>query len=128
MLSVKSSKFVVIYLPLIVYLGAIFTSSCFHRVPLPFIDRLSVDKIYHCLEYVPVGFLIFRAFNQGVNLSKRYTIILVIITGALYGLSDEIHQYFVPGRYFSWWDLTANVVGVSIGSWIYRKWGLGIRV
>jgi VanZ family protein len=124
MLSGKTAKFTYIYLPLIAYLSAIFVFSSFHRVPLPFIDRLSVDKIYHCLEYIPVGFLIFRSFDKGANLKKSYTFLLVILLGALYGLSDEVHQYFVPGRYFSWWDLTANVAGVSIGSWIYKKWGL----
>ena len=35
-------------------------------------------------------------------------IILVI----LYGVSDEIHQLFVPGRFFSLSDILTNTAGI----------------
>jgi VanZ family protein len=39
-----------------------------------------------------------------------------------YGLLDEWHQTFVPGRYGSFTDAGFNVIGAVIGLWIYRSW------
>jgi VanZ family protein len=40
---------------------------------------------------------------------------LLIVLGVLYGLSDEWHQSFVPGRTPSLGDLAADGVGVLVG-------------
>jgi VanZ family protein len=48
--------------------------------------------------------------------------------GALYGISDEIHQYFVPGRVMDWTDAVADTCGIALGSWFFhhrRKTALG---
>ncbi|MCD6268587.1 MAG: VanZ family protein, partial [Deltaproteobacteria bacterium] len=37
----------------------------------------------------------------------------------LYGLSDEIHQYYVPNREFSWMDLLADGAGGYFGARIW---------
>jgi len=39
----------------------------------------------------------------------------------LYGISDEIHQYFVPFRYSSVMDVVADGLGASLGISIYIK-------
>lgn len=41
-----------------------------------------------------------------------FSFILVI----LYSASDEIHQYFVPGRYVSMIDLLCDGIGGMIGA------------
>jgi VanZ family protein len=41
------------------------------------------------------------------------------IIGVLYGISDEIHQLFVPGRYFSLQDILINSIGVILASTLY---------
>jgi VanZ family protein len=40
---------------------------------------------------------------------------LVLVFSALYGLSDEFHQLFVPRRQFDLKDLAADVAGGTIG-------------
>ena len=120
---VKSHNFRYYYLPLIVYAIAIYVFSCMHKVPLPQIDRLSTDKIYHVIEYSMLGYLLMRVFD--FKMAGRKTWLLVLsssLLGALYGVSDEIHQYFVPGRYFSYWDMAADGVGTVLGCWIYVKY------
>jgi len=34
---------------------------------------------------------------------------------AVYGLFDEIHQIFIPGRYFEWLDFLSDLIGALIG-------------
>ncbi|MBT8489380.1 MAG: VanZ family protein [Gemmatimonadetes bacterium] len=41
--------------------------------------------------------------------------IWLLLAGALYGLSDEIHQMYVPGRSPDPADLAADVVGLLLG-------------
>ena len=40
---------------------------------------------------------------------------LLVAAGALYGVSDEWHQAFVPGRTASFLDWIADVTGVLVG-------------
>ena len=120
----KSQIFRLYYLPVIVYAAVIFIFSCFHTVPLPTIDKLSTDKIYHAIEYSIFGYLIIRLVNFKLRGNKIWLVIVIsILFGALYGISDEIHQYYVPGRYFSYWDMAADAAGCFIGCWIFRKYG-----
>lgn len=39
-----------------------------------------------------------------------------------YGLVDEWHQTFIPGRYGSFTDVSLDVVGAISGLLIYRAW------
>jgi VanZ family protein len=43
-------------------------------------------------------------------------LVITLIFGTLYGLTDEWHQSFVPERQASARDLAADAVGVAIGS------------
>ena len=45
----------------------------------------------------------------------RYIGLWALITATLYGLSDEIHQIFVPGRQFCIYDLLADAIGAIMG-------------
>lgn len=41
----------------------------------------------------------------------------VLAVGSLFGLSDEWHQTFVPGRVFSLGDLAFDALGLALGVW-----------
>lgn len=79
------------------------------------------DKIHHALAYMPLGFLLLRGI-VGKGEYRRQALGLAICIGALYGISDEIHQHFVPGRFMDWTDAAADAVGVTLGSGIFAKW------
>ena len=38
------------------------------------------------------------------------------------GMGDEIYQHFLPGRFFTWYDVFLNFVGGILGLIVY--WGL----
>jgi hypothetical protein len=40
------------------------------------------------------------------------------VLSAGYALSDELHQRTVPGRYFDLWDLSADLAGIGLCSFI----------
>jgi VanZ family protein len=47
-------------------------------------------------------------------------ILFTVIFGLVYGLSDEFHQLYVPGRSCSGFDLIIDTAGSFLGSLIGR--------
>ncbi len=47
--------------------------------------------------------------------------VLAFVLTAGYGVLDELHQAWVPGRYATWTDVSLNVIGAAIGLWVYRR-------
>lgn len=101
--------------PAIAWAAAIFIQSSFSEIPAPELGFDWQDKIYHAIEYAMLGFLQHRAFFfQKNQFFKSYAGILTWLLGSLYAISDEIHQYFVPGRSADIGDALADVAGISI--------------
>ena len=71
------------------------------------------DKILHIIEYFVLVFLTQNAFKTNNFLNKNL-ILYSILFSTVYGISDEFHQLFVPGREFSIYDMTADFVGSSL--------------
>jgi VanZ family protein len=44
-----------------------------------------------------------------------------ILTASLYGVTDEVHQLFVPFRESSWQDWLADATGSGLGAVVVRK-------
>lgn len=86
--------------------------------PLPFVPRslLTQDKLAHLLAYTLLGAFV-RAALDGARLHPRTALALAAALATLYGLSDELHQFFVPGRDMSGGDLLADALGASLGAW-----------
>lgn len=84
------------------------------------------DKVLHFAAYSLLGFLTARwlAFDrpEWSSLAIRVT---AIAACCLFGLSDEIHQSFVPGRVPSAADLAADALGSVFGTWVYLNVFLG---
>ncbi|HZJ10327.1 MAG TPA: VanZ family protein [Trueperaceae bacterium] len=67
------------------------------------------DKVAHAFAYLVLGGL--AALATG---SRAGGALLAV----LYGISDEIHQSFVPGRTPELWDLVADASGALVGAWL----------
>ena len=76
------------------------------------------DKVVHVLAYAPLGFLLVYALSRSTSSSNL--IFFGVFLAFLYGLTDEIHQAFVPGRDASALDVMADGTGAMIGSFIYK--------
>lgn len=70
------------------------------------------DKLAHFIEYGVLGFLLYMAhYATYPRQSVVKRIVLSTLFTFLYGVTDEIHQLFVPTREFSLYDLMADASG-----------------
>ncbi len=108
--------------PLYIYAGIIFFVSGMSK-PLPEIDIPYLDKLLHVLEYGIFALFAGRAFK---NSSRSAVVenfrILAALCAIGYGISDEFHQLFVVGRYFSVFDIIADSVGGILGAFIHGRY------
>ena len=76
--------------------------------------------VLHFIEYSIFGALLALSIVQiPERISCKFNS-MVLFVGTIYGASDEIHQFFVPGRYCAWSVFFADVVGVIFGVFIFR--------
>jgi hypothetical protein len=79
----------------------------------------------HLTEYGVLAALLWWALH-GTGL--RYPATGALVLAVLYGMTDEIHQSFVPGRNMSVDDLMVDLIGASAALLIVtlcRAWRLG---
>lgn len=73
-----------------------------------------VRKLAHFTLYTLGGILIFNLFNS-FKLKNREKIGYSLLVGALYAITDEIHQLFVPGRSGMIKDIFIDTLGIITG-------------
>jgi len=72
--------------------------------------------IYHFLAFFFLSLFLLISMTQG----KHKTFFLVaIFVAILYGISDEIHQFFIPGRYCSLIDILTDSIGILSSGILY---------
>ena len=79
----------------------------------PLLNSFIVRKFAHFFEYAVLGFLIGCALFLS---RRRFSPITAVICSALYSVSDEIHQYFVPGRACRIFDVGVDTLGALTGT------------
>lgn len=111
-------------LPAIAYAALIFWLSS-QPNPLPRLNARVWDKALHFVEYAAFAVAVTWGLSHvGLRLGRaaRWAALL----GSLYGLSDEIHQGFVPHRSADLADWLADTLGASMGAllaWLaLRRW------
>jgi VanZ family protein len=70
-----------------------------------------------------MGILFYRAYRTlPIRNNIRILVFLSMFSAAFYGISDEIHQSFVPYRDGSVSDVLADILGAVCGVYIYHRW------
>jgi VanZ family protein len=121
------------WLPLIAYCLLIFVQSSSELpVELPGVPYL--DKVLHAGGYGLLGILFYRAYRSRWPSASGWTMANAsLLSAAFYGMTDEIHQYFVPGRSADPWDWLADTIGAMLGVVAYhallhlQSSGIGFR-
>jgi len=100
-------------------MALIFAVSSLKQPPLPMpkFEWLTIDKLYHFIEYAILGILLAWAFVKAKPsvVPSRLIWLIAAVLSILYGASDEWHQTFVPGRYATFADWIADVLGSTAG-------------
>jgi VanZ family protein len=101
--------------PVVLHMAFIFAASSTADLdPLP--GRF-VDKLAHMAVYALLGALIARALAGGrPSATTPWHVALAVVASTLYGVSDEWHQSFVPGRTPDVLDIAADAVGAFGGA------------
>lgn len=120
--STHKKKF--LYVPLAAYWLTLFVLTSIPGRSLPKVILIFTDKAKHLIAYMILSFLLnfaihFQKKFKKLNIHSGISAFMII---AVYGLLDEIHQIFIPGRYFEWLDflsdLIGGVIGILVAQWI----------
>lgn len=100
--------------PVALYMALIFAASAQPDLgPLP--GGVS-DKTGHVVAYAGLAVLLLRALAGGKMADVTYgRAALAWLLATLYGVSDELHQRFVPGRTSDGLDVAADALGAFAG-------------
>jgi VanZ family protein len=119
-LKITKYKRLISFIPLLLASLTLFIAS--HQEGVPFDTSIFIfqDKIMHFFAYFIYGITI-QLFLLSFDISNRKYIILTIIIGSIFGLSDEIHQYFIANRSTEFFDWVADTLGCA-SSLILKKY------
>lgn len=105
------------FIPAFIVAIIIFMASSIPGTNMPTVMFPYFDKIEHMAIYAVLSAAVARGFcNWRPWFSLRLIIILSVMIGTAYGISDEIHQSFVPGRESDIYDIIADAVGSLLGA------------
>jgi VanZ family protein len=109
----------------VAYMLAIFVASSKSDISIP--GGVS-DKTAHGVAYSGLSAVIVWALVDGdLRRVRVRTVIQATLLSAAYGLSDEVHQLFVPRRSFDVFDILADAVGAFAAALAVWAWGILLR-
>lgn len=83
-----------------------------------------MDKIAHGLAYGVLALTVLLAAGPVQREWRPVRVAVLAVAVCLcYGMSDEFHQSFIPGRFVSAADIVADVVGggVAVSCWLILR-------
>ena len=80
--------------------------------------EVDVSPIGHFVEYFIFGVLLLNALRFHIPLSRA--VLLAIIIGSAYGITDEFHQLFVPERSCDPMDWLVDTIAIALGAALCR--------
>lgn len=107
--------------PALAWAAAIFVLSSFSHLPSP----PGNDKTHHLVAYAILGAALVWGFTDRAPRRTTWGIALAaVLLASVYGVSDEFHQGFVPGREVSVLDWVADTAGGAVAAAGLRAWAI----
>ena len=101
------------------WMAAVFQVSSLSRLGMA--ERVP-DWISHPIEYGAGAFLLCRALGGRGRTASVPAAIGAVVLATLYGVTDEYHQSFVPGRDADAADVAKDFLGAAAAAVLYRRW------
>ena len=131
-------RFAYYWLPLIAWSGVIFALShtsgatldttveeTAQFIPLEF---LLSQEFAHMAQFGVLAALAYRLLASYETLPRMWTLGGALLFAVCYGVTDEFHQMFVPGRSATLGDLALDTIGAALGlvgaviaAWAFRR-------
>ena len=105
------------YMP-VVFAGVIFASTVLQGSTVAS-ACMNLDKLLHVGAYGGMAALVLMALHRPDRPLSWKAVLLAVLISNAYGILEEYHQSFVPGRVPSGDDMLANLVGTVLGSGWY---------
>jgi len=102
------------FLPALIWMSVIFYFSTRQTTGIGsnfYLLRFLILKSFHLIEYA----ILFILINFALGSYK-----LSVIISYFYGVSDEIHQSFTPGRTPKFTDTLIDLLGIFIGLFVFK--------
>jgi VanZ family protein len=111
----EKRKVILVYVPLAVYWIALFVGTSMPSMNVP--SFTLNDKLVHFTAFFILAFLLSLSilYQNKYQILKNFYIVSAFIISSLYGLIDEFHQIFIPGRSSDILDWTADSAGALAG-------------
>ncbi len=102
--------------PMIVWAVALFAQSSIPGGNFPGFGIFKYDKVFHAVFYIVLAWATHRAlvWQTRFPFFARHHYLFTFIVVAIYGATDEVHQYFVPQRSASLFDWFADCLGAIV--------------
>jgi VanZ family protein len=105
----------------LIWMGVIFALSSRSTIPVPFGLTTELTSIAgHFVMYAVLAVLLWWAIEP-LDLSAPGRFALALAGAVAYGLTDEWHQSFVPGRDASLIDILVDSIGALCGLAVVRR-------
>jgi len=119
----RFKKIIFFWIPVIVWASVIFTFSANPTTQTSEIhwQDFVVKKTAHMIFYAILAILLYRALKES-NLQKEKAGWLSIFSCFFYGLTDEFHQSFTPGREPRLRDVIFDTIGSALAIYFIWKW------
>ena len=118
----RTGLFLRYWLPLLAYVGLIFTLSAQPHLSPP-LHFQNADKVCHLGEYGVLGLLLYRLVRAMGWARRRDVAALVVLgVGMAIGASDERFQSIIPGRSCDVSDWLADSLGVALAQAVSLAW------
>ena len=101
--------------PALLWAATIFALSSIPQAVYPETNVPQADKAVHFVLYGTLAALCARGLDRR-PWSALSVWLAAAALAALYGMSDEFHQRFVPGRNADWADVLADAIGAVLGA------------
>ena len=107
--------------PSLLWMTVIFALSSQPQFPQPFgWSAFLMSVVAHLLLYGTLAVLLLIGLKHRSR-PRRSTYLLAVVIAVGYGVTDEIHQSFVPGRDASLFDLVVNATGAAVAAFVWSQ-------
>ncbi len=106
---------------LLAWAAIIFTLSSIPNPPGPRVTELR-SILAHLVEYAIFGFLALNVIARTRGAASLRVAFAAWLLTVAYGISDEVHQAFVPNRHASLLDVAVDAAGGALGVVASAHW------